>query len=173
MQQITGGFVAVDDEGSDVSRLRDIGDSRRAALEEILEDIGADEPVVVFCRFWRDIDNVGLASQKVSGRRALELSGRKKELDEWQKPDAPPVLAVQIQTGGLGVDLTRACYCVYYSIGYSLGDLEQAKARTHRPGQTRPVTHIQMIARGTIDSMIWRAIDEKRDVIESILGEVR
>lgn len=172
LQQITGGFVTLDGEGRDARQLQDVGSSRRDALKEIFEDLGADEPVVVFCRFWRDLDNVSTAAFEMTGKPALELSGRKKELEDWQKQDAPPVLAVQIQTGGLGVDLTRACYAVYYSVGYSLGDLEQAKARIHRPGQTRPVTHIRMSAPGTVDAMIWRAIEAKKDIVESILGEL-
>ena len=78
---------------------------------------------------------------------SLELSGRRDELKRWQDGEAQ-VLAVQIDSGGEGVDFTRARYSIFYSIGFRLEKYEQAKKRTHRPGQTKPVTHIHL-SRGT------------------------
>ena len=37
---------------------------------------------------------------------------------------------------------------VYYSLGFSLGSYEQSLARVHRPGQTRPVEYIHLLAEG-------------------------
>jgi len=58
-----------------------------------------------------------------AGCRYYELSGRVNQLEEWktERPGDLPagVIAVQIRAGGAGVDLTRACYCVYYSLGFS------------------------------------------------------
>ena len=70
---------------------------------------------------------------KRTGRTSSELSGRVNTLPEWQEGKTD-VIAVQIQAGGVGIDLTRASYCVYYSVGFSLGDYEQSLARVHRPG---------------------------------------
>jgi SNF2 family DNA or RNA helicase len=172
LQQVNGGWLTPqgDEERSIPTQ---IGKSRQRCLTEILEDLGPKEPVVVFCRFWTDLDVVNLASQEICERPAMELSGRKNQLDEWQKSDAPPILAVQIQAGGLGVDLTRACYAVYYSIGFSLGDYEQAKARTHRPGQTRPVTHVHVVAEDTVDEKIYAALTAKRDVVKFVLENMK
>jgi hypothetical protein len=172
LQQITGGVVKTDDEN-----LITIGESRRKALEEILDGLrieGTDtiDPVIVFCRFHADLDNVNQASLNICGKPCLELSGRKHELSEWQKDTSNPVLAVQIQSGGLGVDLTRAAYAIYYSIGFSLGDYEQAKARIHRPGQNRNVTHIHMIASDTVDEAIYDAIAKKKNVVETVLRRI-
>jgi SNF2 family DNA or RNA helicase len=149
----------------------DIGKSRYMALTELLEDIGPDEPVVVFCRFRKDLDNVADAARDC-GRMTSELSGRRNELAEWQD-DGPQVLAVQIQSGGVGIDLTRARYAIYYSIGYSLGDYLQARARVHRPGQERPVTHIHLVTRATVDRDIYRAIRKREDLIASVLDGLK
>jgi SNF2 family DNA or RNA helicase len=80
---------------------------------------------------------------------------------------------VQIKAGGVGVDLTRARYSIFYSTGFSLGDYDQAKARTHRPGQTRPVMHIHLVARGTVDVRVRRALEKRAQIVESILAEIR
>ena len=68
--------------------------------------------------------------------------------------------------------LTRARYSVFYSVGYSLGKYMQARARTHRPGQTNPVEHIHLIARNTVDVKIMRALEKRAEIIESILAEI-
>jgi SNF2 family DNA or RNA helicase len=188
LQQATGGF-AVTDDGDTVH----IGDSRRKALADVLEDIPPAEPVVVFCKFRADLDSVHAVARQL-GRGSLELSGRRNDLKVWQgkctgcgvgpvlevgdvcsncerrhAQTPPPILATQIQAGGIGVDLTRASVACYYSIGFSLGDFDQAKARIHRPGQRHHVTNVHLIARGTVDVAIRKALARKEDVIDRVL----
>jgi SNF2 family DNA or RNA helicase len=79
------------------------------------------------------------------------------------------VLGVQIQAGGLGVDLTRARYCVFLSLGFNLTEYEQALARVHRPGQLRPVHYYHLLANGTVDRAVYGALRKKQDVIQEVL----
>ena len=83
------------------------------------------------------------------------------------------VLGVQIQSGGVGIDLTQARYAVFHSIGFSLGDFDQAVARLHRPGQTRHVHIYHLVCPDTIDVAIAKAIEAKRDIVESVLEELK
>ena len=53
LQQITGGCVPTDD-GVE----HRIDNSKQKLLADTLEDIGSDEPVVVFCRFHADLDAI-------------------------------------------------------------------------------------------------------------------
>lgn len=147
-----------------------IDDSKKKLLSDTLEDIGGDEPVVVFCRYHLDLDAVHEACKAV-GLESLELSGRRDELARWQDGEGQ-VLAVQISAGGIGVDLTRARFSIYYSLSFSLGDYDQSLARVHRPGQTRPVEHIHLVARNTVDVKIMRALEKRAEIIESILAEI-
>ena len=168
LQQATGGFAVTDD-----GKIVEIGKSRRAALADALQDLAPGEPVVVFCKFRQDLDSVHAVAAELK-RGSLELSGRVNQLKEWQaSDDAPPILVTQIQAGGIGVDLTRAAVAVYYSVGYSLGDVLQARARIHRPGQARNVVNIHLIARGTVDVAIRRALEKKEDLINSVLESIR
>jgi SNF2 family DNA or RNA helicase len=195
LQQATGGFLRGDDDMT-----HRIGTGKLKLLIDTLEDIGPEEPVVVFAWFREDLDSIHEACLKlapVGGRRergtaasdddepeeedaggvatgytSLELSGRRDELKQWQD-DGAQVLAVQIQAGGVGVDLTRARYSIFYSTGFGLGNYEQAKARTHRPGQTKPVMHIHLVARDTVDVKVKRALENRADLVESILAEIR
>ena len=166
LQQITGGFARTID-GDDVQ----VDSAKMNLLRDVLEDIAPEEPVVVFCRFHRDLDAVNRVADE-AGRRSLELSGRMDELKCWQAGEAP-VLAVQIDSGGLGIDLTRARYAIYYCLGFSLGSYEQSLARVHRPGQTRPVEYIHLLAEGTVDEKVMAALSDRADVVNSVLQQMK
>jgi hypothetical protein len=83
------------------------------------------------------------------------------------------VLAVQIDSGGIGVDLTRARYSMYYSLGFSLGSYEQSLARIHRPGQTRPVEYIHLLAEDTVDEKVMTALARRADVVNAVLQQLK
>lgn len=161
LQQITGGVIPLDEGGSvtvDTSKAQALGD----ALEEM-----QGEPVVVFARFTADLDAISDKAQDL-GLHYRELSGRCNDLAEWQQ-GAGTVLGVNIAAGGVGIDLTRARYCVMYSVGWSLGDLLQARKRVHRPGQTRPVTYVWLTSKGTVDETIRKALEARKDLVEEAL----
>lgn len=167
LQQLTGGWLR-DDEG----KLWAVSSAKKAALAEILDELGPSEPLVVFCQFHKDLDAVHDVARE-AGVGSAELSGRRKELEVWQQPHGPQVLAVQTQAGGLGVSMVRAAYAVFYSLTYSYGDYEQALARLVRPGQTRPVTFYRLICPGTIDERIARVVAAKENVIEVVTREIQ
>ncbi len=169
LAQVCSGYLRTDD-GQNV----ELGTSKREALADLLDDMEPREPVVVFSRFHVDLDGVK-AVAKASGRRYGEVSGRTKDGltgDAKMRADVD-VLGVQIQSGGVGIDLTRACYCVFMSSGYSLGDVEQAYARVHRPGQTRPTFYYHLIARGTVDEDIHEALEKKAEIVEAVINRLR
>jgi len=175
LQQVTGGCVPTDD-----GVANRIDSSKLKLLADVLEDIGTDhadgfeasgEPVVVFCRFHADMDGVHKICAE-NGYTSMELSGRHDQLKRWQNGESQ-VLVIQIDSGGEGVDLTRARYSIFFSIGFRLEKYEQAKKRTHRPGQTKPVTHIHLVARNTVDAKVIRALEKRQDIVESILAEIR
>lgn len=166
LQQIAGGHVA-DDDGA----VRQVDDGKASLLADLLDGLDATEPVVVFARFRAELDAARVVAEQ-QGRAYRELSGRVNELARWQAGDGT-VLGVQIQAGGVGIDLTRARYCVYFSTGYALGDYEQSLARVHRPGQERPVTYFHLLAVNTIDERIQAALAARKQVVETLLDGLK
>jgi len=170
LQQICGGYAKFDDNVV-ATKLEDTP-SKQSMLEERLDDLDRDEPVVVFCRFRSDIDSV-LEAAKRCGRSASELSGRMNDLSDWQA-GRTNVLVAQIQSGGIGVDLTAASYGFFYSLGYSLSEYLQAVARLHRPGQTKTTHFYHLVAtlpanRKTVDGRVYEALSQRKDVIDELL----
>ena len=161
LQQVTSGFAPASD-----GQIVQVDDAKARALTDTLDAIPTGEPVVVFARFSRDLQVIAERAKDL-GRPCFELSGQKKELEEWKAQGG--VLAVQIQAGGMGVDMTQARYAVYYSIGFSLSEYQQSAARLHRPGQTRPVQYIHLTGAGTVDETVIRALGRKENIIEKVL----
>jgi SNF2 family DNA or RNA helicase len=164
LAQITSGVIETDEQVKER-----LGSSKRALLSEVLEECGR-EPVAVFCRFHSDLDQVRDVATGL-GLETLELSGRRNDVPtgRWDRGD---VLAVQEQAGGVGVDLTRCRFLCFWSLGYSLGNHEQARGRVWRPGQTRHVSYIYLVARGTVDVAVREALAKKKNVVDYVLGQI-
>jgi len=163
LQQIASGYMPTENEGELVT----LGNEKLDVFKETIQDIDKDEPLIVFCRFRYDIEKVKRVLS-LEGRTVAELSGNENKLREWKNGEYNSIV-VQVQAGGVGVDLTRAKYCIYYSLGFSLGDYEQSLARIHRPGQESNVTYIHVIAKNTVDEKIYKALDSKKKIVEDVL----
>jgi superfamily II DNA or RNA helicase len=171
LQQFTGGTV-IDDERV---RVR-VSHAKQKLFAEVLDEVGCTrdsdmepEPVIVFCRFRSDLDAVaevarerGLSYGEVSGRSKTGLTADS-EMAEFD------MVGVQIQSGGTGVDLTRARVGIWFSLGYSLSDYDQARKRMDRPGQTRSVTFVHLLAEDTADIDVYAALDGRRSVIHGVM----
>ena len=75
------------------------------------------------------------------------------------------------QTGGYGITLTAANVMIYYSNGYDLEKRTQSEARINRAGQTRKMTYIDIIAEGTVDEKIVKALRKKINIASLVMGE--
>lgn len=167
LAQVCSGFSCTDD-GEEVL----LGNSKRSVLKDTIEDIGWTEPVVVFCRFHRDLEAVHEVGEEL-GRQVREVSGRKNELggSVWKEGNGN-ILAVQIQAGALGLDFTRSAYSIYYGLDFNLANYLQSLARLMRPGQERPVTNIHLLGRDTVEEKTYAALEAKEQVVESVLRKL-
>ena len=177
MTEVQGNIVTADNALVKLLRLQQItsgvldgmhvGDSKRNVLADTLEDIPKDEPVVVFARFTPDLEAVRQICEE-QGRSYSELSGTSHELEIWQNGKTD-VLGVQIQSGKEGVDFTRARYNIYYSLGFSLGDYNQSKKRSKRPGQRRNGFYVHLIARNSVDVKVMKALEQREKDVNQVL----
>jgi len=169
LQQITSGHVP-DDESRTVF---EVDTAKYEALVDLLDQIARDQSVVVFGRFRHDLV-VARRAAEATGWKYLELSGSANDLEaDATMQKTPHVLGVQIASGGVGVDLSRAAYAIYLSTGFSLGQYEQSVARLHRPGQlAKHVHYYHIVAAGTVDEHVQAALEAKANVVEIVLGSL-
>lgn len=161
MQQIASGFVVTESGG-----VADVDGSKADALADLVE--GIDRPIAVFCKYHHTLDAIKEVAKKLK-RPCRELSGRINEIGGYWDAAENEVAAIQIQAGGVGIDLTACADVVYYDQTWSLGEYDQSLARVDRPGQKSPVTYYHLLATGTIDEGIKRALEQRVDLITSIL----
>lgn len=165
LQQLTGGWLKADE-----GQAERVDTGKAEVLKELIEGMGKEQ-VIVFCRFHRDLDSIHAVCKSL-GVECAELSGRKNELSTWESWKAQ-VLAAQLQSGGLGIDLSQARYCIYFSHGWSLGDYQQSRARIHRPGQKRRVTYYHLCAAKTVDEKVMKALEKRADLIQFVVDDLR
>lgn len=171
LQQLTSGYACVEDINTKEKKILNIDQARIEELMELLQEFPADEPVVVFATYKKDLKNIRKAC-RILGIESSEVSGSTDTLSDW-KNGKSRVLAVQYSSGSESIDLTRARYCVYYSLTQRLALYEQSRKRIHRPGQTRPVVYyhlIETMKKGlTIDQKMYQALRNKKDIVDYIM----
>jgi SNF2 family DNA or RNA helicase len=176
LRQITSGFLGTGEFDTKEEIVFD--HAKEEALADYLEDLPCDEPLVVFAQFRKDLDAIRRVVAK-AGRPVFEVSGRvnsQVHLTAWKQcaadfnPKGAPVLAVQIQAGGLGIDLTAAHYAVVYSLDFNLGNYEQVMKRIHRGGQTKTTFYTHLIVPGTIDVTTYNALRAKKTSVQWLLN---
>ena len=173
LQQITSGYLAVEDFETKEKSIVNIDHARREEFIQLLHMFPENEPIVVFANYTKDLKNIRLMCKqnKIS---YSELSGNTDTLQDW-KNGKTRVIGVQYSSGSESIDLTRARYCVYYSLPRRLALYDQSRKRIHRPGQERPVYYYHMLAvmsRGvTIDEKMFRALQQKKEIVDYVMKE--
>lgn len=176
LQQFTGGFIQAD-EGVKPEL---VFKGKLNALEDILEDyvIGEGKKLVVFCRFRPEIDLIQklLEKKKIQYRSIygdIKIDDRGPIVADFQKDPEIKVFLAQIDTAGLGITLTAADTCAYYSENFNYAAYSQSLARIHRIGQRNVCTYIHLVVEKTVDEVILKALSKKKDLAKTIVDDWR
>lgn len=172
LQQITSGFIK-DVDGN----IRIFDDSKLQVFKDLLEDVLEEgQKVVVFFRFIPDLRRVeehllnkGIPHRILSG--SVPDSQRDSIVQDFQTDPKVKVFLAQIQAGSEGIELFAASVAIYYSMNNSLLHWQQSQDRLHRPGQTQNVTYYRLIAPRTVDSLTYKALDEKKKIADLVIHD--
>jgi len=93
---------------------------------------------------------------------------RRKRVDAFQNGEGELFL-ISLKAGGTGLNLTAANYVIHLDPWWNPAVEDQASDRAHRIGQTRAVTIIRLVARGTIEEQILELHADKRNLVAGIL----
>lgn len=152
--QASNGFLY--DESHAVHRLHS---AKLEALEELIEQ--AQSPVLVFYEFKADLEDLA----KLKGAR--QLSGPK-DIEDWNAGKINILLA-HPASAGYGLNLQEGGHIVvWYGLTWSLEQYQQANARLYRQGQKDTVFIYHILAKGTADEDVKKALEDK-DMSQSAL----
>lgn len=176
LQQFTGGFL----QGDEGAKPEFAFGGKLAALEDILDDyvINERKKLVIFCRFRPEIDLIQklLEKKKILYRSIygdIKINDRGAIVDEFQTDPEIKAALLQIDTAGLGITLTAADTCVYYSVNFNYAAYSQSLARIHRIGQRNTCTYIHLVVEKSVDESILKALSEKEDLAKTIVDDWR
>eukprot|EP00842_Homolaphlyctis_polyrhiza_P002142 jgi/Hompol1/2929/HPOL_001492-RA len=71
------------------------------------------------------------------------------------------VFLLSTRAGGVGLNLTAADTVIFLDVDFNPTQDQQAAARVHRIGQTKPTTVIRIICPQTVDEVIWHRAQRK------------
>jgi SNF2 family DNA or RNA helicase len=172
LHQIVCGHVKLDN-----GEVIELPNNRIGELLSVVEE--TDGKIIIWANYRHDIEAIKLALSKEYGMNSVGMyygdtddDERKRVLEEFQKPNSEMRFFVgNPSTGGYGLTLTAAHTMVYYSNSFDLEKRLQSEDRAHRIGQTKNVTYIDLIAVGTIDEKIVKALRDKIDIATQVMGE--
>jgi superfamily II DNA or RNA helicase len=140
-----------------------------AFLETVEEVLSGGHRVLVFSAFASMLKIMRAALDKrnvVFGYLdgATKDRDRQAEVERFMRADGPPVFLCSLKAGGVGLTLTAADYVILYDPWWNPAVERQAIDRTHRIGQTRPVTAYRMVTVGSVEEKI-RALAERKNAL--------
>jgi superfamily II DNA or RNA helicase len=169
--QMASGFIR-----SDSGKWYRTSSAKRRAYGDRLRDYEADgkSKVVVFSRFLPTLRDIALES-KSCGYKVLLLHGGMKHEDRersyarFAEATGRWVFVSQISTGSMGIDLSEADTCLYYSLTESLLHYDQSMARIRKYKETRVLSYDYLLAERTIDELMYMALHEGLDLVNFVM----
>lgn len=157
--QMANGAIYTEDGG-----YKEIHDAKLEALEEIYE---ANKPLLVFYSYKSDLERI---RKKFPEAHTLDTA---EDVNAWNRGEIPLLLA-HPASAGYGLNLQDGgSTIVWFGLTWSLEQYQQANARLKRQGQKNQVIIHHLIARGTIDEQVMKAIKNKAEGQAAMMEAVR
>lgn len=138
-------------------------------LREILDEIFAQgEKVIIFTSYTAMADRIAEIVQEDYGFFAACLDGRlaiddrQPLIDGFSDITGAAALVLNPRAGGAGLNITAANHVIHYNLEWNPALEDQASARSHRRGQTLPVTVHRLFFAGTVEEVVNDRIQRKR-----------
>ena len=150
---------------------RDSGTAKLPVVVSYVHDLlQGDVKFIVFAHHQDVLDGIAHSLRqadadfvRIDGSTAAQQ--RQQLVHHFQEQRECRVALLSITAAGVGLTLTAASLVVFAELSWNPGALKQAEDRVHRIGQTADVTIKYLVARNTVDEMMWRMLNTKLDVL--------
>lgn len=159
--QVCNGAVYFED-----GHVEELHAAKLDTLEELVEAANG-RPVLVFYNFRHDITRI---QERIPGARVLLTE---KDVDDWNTGRVPVMLAHPASAGhGLNLQAGGSAI-IWYGLPWSLELYQQANARLHRQGQTKPVIIHHLIVTDSIEETVLAALQSKGETQDKLIAAVK
>ena len=149
------------------SVMRRIGQAKAGLAADYAAQLARSAGKVVFFAKHVDVMDVAEEAFAKQGLRYSSIRGgqtptaRQRNIDAFVKDPNVAIAVCSLTAAGVGLNLQVASNIVLAELSWTDAEQTQAIDRSHRIGQTEPVTAWRIIAARTIDSRIAELIDSK------------
>ncbi|UTG84519.1 DEAD/DEAH box helicase [Bacillus paranthracis] len=164
--QMASGAVYDEERG-----VKEVHDGKLDALEDIVE-ASQGKPIMLFYNFKHSLEKI---QKRFPHARTLRKGkDGNQDIADWNN-DEIPLLLLHPKSAGHGLNLQESsCQTVvWFDQTWSMEEYQQANARVHRQGQTRSVVIQHLVAEGTIDEEVLKALDRKATSQEELMQAVK
>jgi superfamily II DNA or RNA helicase len=157
------------------SMMRRIGQAKAGLAADYAAQLARSAGKVVF--FAKHVDVMDAAEETFAkqGVRFSSIRGdqtptvRQRNIDAFVNDPEVAVVVCSVTAAGVGINLQVASNIVLAELSWTAAEQTQAIDRSHRIGQTEPVTAWRIIAAQTIDAKIAELIDSKAGLAAAAL----
>jgi SNF2 family DNA or RNA helicase len=147
-----------------------IHDHKTDALKEMLEV--ENEPVIIFYQYKHDLQRISALLRHDFKNKKVSTLETAQDVQNWNL-GLTGVLLLHPASAGHGLNLQQGGNkIIWFGLTWSLELYQQANARLHRQGQTKPTFIHHIISKGTIDEVVIKALQTKgitqSEVLEAI-----
>lgn len=154
----------------------------------VLKNISARGKIDAFCEFIKDTlangeklivfghlsEVLGEIKHRFPGCVSVtgkdSTADRQHSVDKFQNDPKTNLIICSIAAAGVGITLTASSTVAFIEMGWHPAIMDQAEDRAHRIGQKNSVSCPYFIGKGTIDNWVYRVIEEKREVANTVYG---
>ena len=154
---------------------RGIPSAKTELLSELLhENIDSSHKLLLFSQFTsllqllrNNLDASGIPYEYLDG----STRDRQKRVDSFNGNGNIPLFLLSLKAGGTGLNLTSADTVIIYDPWWNPAVEAQAADRTHRIGQTRPVTILKLVVKDSIEEKILLLQERKRRLFDAVIAD--
>ena len=168
LMQILNGFLILQDDRGAKSVQRLLWNPKLDRLKTVLEPILTDpkNSVIIWTRFREELSWIYEELSKsyliAYGRGGMSDKEKQGQLDLWLNDEKCQGIVAHPAAFMYGHTWNKAAYTIYTSATDDHEHYAQSRRRNYRRGQTKEVTEIKIITRGTLENRIWLSVEHKK-----------
>jgi len=169
LRQVTSGF-SINTAGIPVF----ISDSKIKVLKELLEEIPENEQIIIWLNFHFEIHRLKEEFKDTACTLSGDISQKEKNKNIKDFQDGKyRILLAHPLSGGMGLTFVNCSYMIWFSLSYSSEQHSQANDRNYRIGQKNKCTYFYLLAKDSIDEIIYKVIIKKTDLMDECLSMLK
>ena len=153
--------------------------AKLAEIEERLDTLVAEgHRALLFSQYTSDVFGVEAIAERLVRFQPLTYTGslssgnRDRVIQSFKTDERHKALVLSLMAGGVGLNLQEASYVFHVDRWWNPASERQAEDRSHRMGQTVPVTVFKYTCQNTIEERIQEILSAKQQLFDELVDDV-